>query len=238
MARGATLVALLNDLRAACRLSLNPAHNVQARDAQVALLQRTQNWLWEDFDWPHLRNRRQYAAQAGQRYYDFGTDFDIDRIEKVRFKTNGAWLDLAAGIGPEHFVVWDSDLDQRSWPIRRWRIHEGEQAELWPISDQNGDPDTFDGYIEVTGIRRLRPLVDDGDRADLDDQLIVRFAAAEFLAAQGAKDVQLVQQLANKRYAKLRGGLMPRRRFRMFGTGSDDRCARRPMIANYRPPVS
>ena len=41
MARGKTLLKLLNDLRHEARLSQNPAHNAQVRDSQVATLQRT-----------------------------------------------------------------------------------------------------------------------------------------------------------------------------------------------------
>ena len=54
MARGTTLLRLLDLYRAECRLSLNPAHNSGARDTQVSHIQRVQNWLWSDFDWPIL----------------------------------------------------------------------------------------------------------------------------------------------------------------------------------------
>ena len=47
----------------------------------------------------------------------------------------------------------------------------------------------------------------------------VRIAAAERLAAVGAKDAKLKQDMALKRFARLRGELQITRRFRMFGTG-------------------
>ena len=65
MSRGTTLVKLLDDLRAECRISLNPAHNRQQRDVQVKMLQRKQEWLWNDFAWPHLRVERFIDLQAG-----------------------------------------------------------------------------------------------------------------------------------------------------------------------------
>ena len=231
MARKTQLGQLLNMLRAEARLSTNPAHNSQVRDSHVALLQRVQEQIWGDFDWPHLRVERQYPAQAGQRYYDWGDDFDIDRIQKVEVKSDGVWVSLIEGISAEHYADVDSDLGSRSWPPNRWRISEDEQIEIWPISDLDGTAETREAYFKVTGIRRLNPLVDERDRADLDDQMLVLFAAAELL---GPKDGQAKLSLANSRYAKLRGALMPRRRFRMFGVGQRA-SVRRHVIPHYRP---
>lgn len=235
MSRGKTLVALLTQYRSEIRASVNPAHNNQVRDTQVELLQRTQEILWEDYNWPHLRIEREYAGAAGQRLYDFGTDFDIDRIEQIYFKDGGEWHPLTAGIGPQQYAVHDSDLDQRSFPVRRWRIYEGEQVEIWPTSDQDGEADTLNGYFKVKGIRKLSPLVEDDDTADLDDRMIVLFAAAETLGASGAKDAARKLELANRRYKKLTGNLTPRRKFSMFGI-HDTPPRRRHMITAYRAP--
>jgi hypothetical protein len=102
MARRKTLVALLDDLRAETHGSLNPAHNKQARDTHVKLLQRTQEMLWEDYDWPHLKIERQYPLAVGQRHYDFGSDFDLERINRISVKDGGVWRPLTAGITHEH----------------------------------------------------------------------------------------------------------------------------------------
>ncbi len=235
MARGKTLGILLNALRAETRVSLTASHNYQARDAQVLLLQRTQEWLWEDFDWPHMRITRQYPLAVGQRHYDFSADFDIERIERIEMKTDGHWYPMLSGIGPEAFAVYDSDLDQRGYPPRRWRLVEDDQIEIWPISDTNGDEDTLEGYLQVTGIKRLSPLVEESDTADLDDRLIVLYAAAEVLGGKGSKDANIKLSLATKRHAKLRGHQVKRRGFRMFGVGRAE-MPRRPVITNYRPP--
>lgn len=237
MARGKTLTKLLDEFRAEVRLSLNPAHNVQVRDSQVNLLQRTQEVLWEDFDWPHLRVEKQYPAAIGQRTYDWGADFDIDRIENVFFKTGGEWIKLHPGIDQRHYALHDSDLDQRAYPVTRWKIAEDEQVEVWPISDQAGDADTLEGYFKVIGIRRLATFIADSDRADLDDRLITLFAAAETLGASGAKDAGAKLAAANRRFGKLRGHLTPRRKFSMFGIG-DRAERRRNIITNYRAPGS
>jgi hypothetical protein len=236
MARKTTLVKLLDDLRAEARLSLNPSHNLQNRPVQVKMLQRVQDRLWEDFAWPHMRVERQVPIQAGQRYYAPPSDMRIDRIERIEFYTDGAWRLIAPGIDPENYTAWNSDLDQRSWPPRRWQIFEDETVEIWPIADTNATEATREGYLKFTGIRNLNQLVDDGDRADLDDRLIVLYAAAEMLAASGSKDAQLKLDQANSIYARLRGHLTPRKQFRMFGVG-EPLAPRRIVISQYRRPV-
>ena len=55
--RGKTLESILNSVRAEARLSLLPANNNQVRDSHVILIQREQERLWEDYNWPHLRVR-------------------------------------------------------------------------------------------------------------------------------------------------------------------------------------
>lgn len=235
MARQTTLVRLLDKLRVAARLSLNPAHNAQNRSSQVTFLQVEQERLWSDFDWPHLRVERQVAIQAGQRYYDTPEDIAVDRIERIELFSDGAWRPLCPGIDAEHYNAWNSDLDERSWPPRRWKIHEDEDIEIWPIADTNGVAATLEGYIKFIGIRNLNDLVADDDRADLDDDLLVGYVAAQMLAASGAKDAKLKLDAANARYAKLRGRLTPRRTFKMFGIGETPQ-PRRITIPQYRAP--
>lgn len=232
--RGTTLVKLLDDLRAEARLSLNPAHNAQSRSSQVQALQREQERLWEDFDWPHLRIYPQQPVQAGQRYYETPANMIIDRIERIEIFLDGAWCKLEPGIDAPEYSAWNSDLDARSWPPRRWKFNEDEDIELWPIPDVDADPVTMNGMLRITGIRNLNPLVADADRADLDDIMLVGFVAAKMLAASGAKDAKLAFDAANARYARLRGRLTPRTQYKMFDTGETPRH-REIIIGQYRP---
>jgi hypothetical protein len=234
MARGTTLIRLLDKLRAAARLSKLPAHNVQVRDSHVDLLQTIQERLWDDFDWPHLRVERQIPVQAGERYYDTPADMHIDNIEKIEIFYGARWLELKPGIGGPELSTYNSDLDQRSWPVRKWQIHEGEDVEIWPIADQNADDATREGYIKFTGIRDLKPLVADNDRADLDDNMLVLYAAGEILAASGAKDAKLKLDQANAIYRRLRSGLTPKVKTKLFGIGETPRPSRM-FVTNYKP---
>lgn len=235
MARGTTLVRLLDLYRAECRLSLNPAHNSHARDAQVNHLQRIQEWLWSDFDWPFLRVERFIDVQDGQRFYDPPADVPLERVKTLTLHYNDAYATLHPGIDNCHYTTYDSEKDERQWPPQRWRIFEDEQIELWPIPSANMGPATSEGRIKVCGIRKLRPLVDDGDRADLDDRLIVLYAAAEYLAGEGRKDAGLKMDQAKQRYATLRGQQMPRQKFAMFGL-DQQRTVQRVPLAVYNKP--
>lgn len=224
MARGRTLIYLLNAYRAQSRLSLNAAHNALTRDSQVLALQSVQNWLWDDFDWPHLVVDRTIYLQAGQRFYAPPADIAIDRILSLAVRDGSEWSALTPGISDELYAATDSDAGQRDWPVRHWRISEDEQIEVWPVPSRNAE--TLDGALRVRGIRNLRPFVADSDICDLDDRLIVSFAAAEELAAQSPAKAQLMMQNANKRYVRLKGQLTITRSYRLFQKGRFDRTHR------------
>ena len=235
--RGQTLVSLLDDLRAEARLSLNSALNAQVRDHQIKLLQREQVRLWEEFPWPHLRVERLIPVQEGQRFYSPPSDVLIDRIEKFEFKDVNTWIPLMPQINRENYAVWDSQQGRKSWPVSAWRIWEGEQIEVWPVPSKDADDTTQNGYLKITGIRNLKPLVADTDTTDLDGRLIVLYAAANLLAANGSKDAQIKLDAANRMYTKLKGHLMPNTRFSVFGTAPIRRQGR-PIISRYTPFVN
>lgn len=204
MARGTSLGQLLDDLRAEVGHSLNPALGVNTRDVLINVLQRQQKRLWEDYSWPFLRVNRDIVAQAGLRYYNIPADLTFEKIERVQFKWGDRWQDLEYGIGESQFNQYDSDRDIRSWPIQRWYVTDDNRIEVWPIPAQNGSAATTDGLIRITGIRKPNPLVNDAHTADLDDQLIVLYAAAEILARQKQADAQNKLQQAQAHYARLK----------------------------------
>lgn len=218
MARGKTLEEILNGVRAEARLSLAPAANTQVRDSQIILIQREQERLWEDYNWPHLRVYPTFALQAGQFEYDLPANLSMDRVEMLEVHDGGCWRPLRPGIGSAQYSQYETSLNQRSWPARHWQANDTDQIEIWPIPDQNADATTLEGYVKVTGIRSLAKLEADADRADLDDRLIILYVAGGILAATGAKDAQLKLEAANKLYSRLKGRQMKVKSFNMFGT--------------------
>jgi len=208
---------MLTKYRGKIRASLNPAHNDAVVDTQKSMLQTTQERLWEEYDWPHLRVERNQPLQAGQRYYEPPEDVIPERIDAVNIFENGRWRPLLPYITSNEYNVYNSALDERSSPARNWRLNEEDQIEIWPVSDVDGNPDTLEDMIQVVGIRNLRPLVSESDRADLDDNMIVLMAAAEQLQAMGAKDASLKLAQANRLVSRLTSDLTKTKRFRMFG---------------------
>jgi hypothetical protein len=245
MARNKTLISLLQDYRIEVGASSNPAHNSNARDAQVLALQQAQVRLWRDHDWPHLRVRRYLDLQAGQRYYDprgakledgtAASDLGIERLETIEVRWGDEWTPVLPGIGLPHYSTYDSDLNERSWPVERWQIYEEEQIEVWPIPSDNADTTTLDGRMRLTGIRDLRTLVADDDRADLDDDLIVKWGAIKSLSRSGNKDAQVVLEEAKKIEAGLTAGFTKSKVFSLSGrTLSNPRQPKGPFRVHYR----
>lgn len=218
MARGKTLEWILETVRAEARLSLSAAANIQVRDPHVVLIQREQERLWEDFNWPHLRIYPTIALQAGQYRYSLPDNLTMDRVETIEVFDGGRWKPLRPEITDLDYETYETELDQRSWPAEAWRANEDNEIEIWPIPDQNADATTLEGTLRVTGIRNLNTFVAESDVADLDGRLIALYVAGGILAASGAKDAQLKLEAANKLYLKLKGKQTKTQSFNLFGT--------------------
>jgi hypothetical protein len=206
MSRGTTLGQLIEDLRAEAGHALAPSLGASTREVLISILRRQQKRLWEDYAWPFLRVRVDVPVQAGLRYYSIPSNLTYERIERMEFKWGDRWQQLGFGIGIEHLNQYDSDKDIRSYPVYRYQEAENNQIEVWPIPSQDGSAANSDGILRFTGIRNLNSLVADSDRADLDDQLIVLFAAGELLQRQKAGDAKdkLLQAAAHYQRLKAR----------------------------------
>lgn len=204
MGRGTSLGQLIDDLRAETGHSLQANLGKATRDVFVNMLQRTQRRLWEDYSWPFLRIRRDITINAGQRYYDVPDDMVFERIERVETKHGDYWTKLHFGIGAEEYNQHDSDRGVQSSPIRRYDAYENNQIEFWPIPANNSNAATGTDSVRVHGIRNLSAFVAEADTADLDDQLIVLYAAAEILSRQKQADAQNKLAQAQAHYARLK----------------------------------
>lgn len=215
--RGVTLGQLLDDLRAEVGHSLQPNLGKSTRDVLINMLQRTQRRLWDDYSWPFLRIRRDINLSAGQRYYDLPTDIVFERIERVEVKHGDVWTKMQYGITGEHYNQHDSDRGVRSSPVRRYDAYENNQIEMWPIPATNTDTTTLADTVRIHGIRNLTPFVADSDTADLDDQLIVLYAAAEILTRQKQGDAQNKLAQAQAHYARLKARMAKTETFVISG---------------------
>jgi len=202
MARGKQLLSLIAQLRAETGRSQSVAVGVDEVENLKVILQRTQETLYEEYEWPHLRVQKTITLAAGQRYYDMPAGLNFDRIQDVKLKYNNVYTHVERGIGFEDYSIFDSNAGtpERSFPTLKWDIrHTGsaEQVEVWPIPNQTAT-------LYMFGTKILGNLIQESDTAELDDRLIVLFAAAEILARQKSNDAKIKLSQAEKRLMMLR----------------------------------
>lgn len=202
MPRGIALSELVDQVRYEVRDAAEPALGSGSTERIKHMLRRTQQRLYDEYDWPMFRVMPVTVLNVGQRYYDMPADLNLERVEAVRVYDGSVYNPITRGIGYSQYSVHDSDADERSSPPARWDVRwtgSAEQIEVWPI------PSDSIYSLRWTGLRPLRPLVADADVADLDDQVLTMYVAAEILAAFGAKDAQAKAELANQRLQVLKG---------------------------------
>lgn len=187
MARGTSLTELTSMLRAETGRSLLVSAGVDEEAALHVLLRRSQEMLYDDYDWPFLRVTPTKAIVAGQRYYDPPSPLHIDRIEKAVVWWGDKPCPITRGIGFEDYSAYNPDADERCDPVLKYDIRasgdDDVTLEIWPLPATNGT-------LQFFGMRELNALTSGAHLADLDDQAIVLHAAANLMEVnehKGAK---------------------------------------------------
>lgn len=212
MARGTSLSMLFTMLRAECGHSVSVAAGIDNEAALLQKLQRTQQMLYDEYDWPFMMNEWDIPMAAGVRYYDFPTEVGFPGLTVINLEsTVEAWIDysgrpikLDRGIGQPQYAQYNSNapVPDQAGPVRRWDIKRStdnrEQIEVWPI------PADSTNILWLAGKKKLRPLVGASDVCDIDDIAIVLTAAAEILARQKAADAPKVEAAASARLKQLK----------------------------------
>lgn len=211
MARGTSLTTLIQMLRAEAGHSTSVAAGIDNEAALIQKIQRVQAMLYDDYDWPFLRDDWSFQLEQGQQFYDLPveggfpglTALNSERIEEAWIDYSGRPIPIDRGIGQPQYAQYNSAKGEAASPARRWDIKRSsdtkEQIEIWPIPTD--DTNTF----WLRGIKKLRPLVAPADVADIDDILIVLTAAHEILARQKSADASKVEAAAARRLAQLKG---------------------------------
>lgn len=201
MALGTQLSVLVDMLRNETGQSGGVAVGIANLPMLKQTLMRTQTMLYEEYDWPHLRVQPYVPLQAGQRYYDMPTTLNFDRIERVYVWYSNIPHPMERGITPIDYAHFNSELGVRADPTLKWNLQwtgSKTQLEVWPIPASN----TM--RMQFVGIRPLNPLIADSDTCDLDDDLIVLYAAAEVLARFKSADAPAKASLAKKRFDQIK----------------------------------
>lgn len=201
-------------LRSEIGASPNVAMGVNTINQMDQTLRRVQERLWTEHDWDFGYIERDEDLLTNQKYYTFDPEVDYDRIVSTHVSFSEIWHPVDYGIGPNEYNQFDSNRGQATEPVLRWRHYEGNQFEVWPV------PTTSNQKLRFKAIKKLPPLIADNDRAVLDDNLIVLYAATEFLARAKAEDAQAKLAQANSLHSRLKGMGLKRDRF-IYGGGID-----------------
>jgi hypothetical protein len=218
MARNVQLLQLVLMLREEINRAPNVNVGVDDLPSLKNKLARVQETLYDEYDWPFLRQVFPYKPlSAGVQYYDFPTGLNVQRVERLDVWFGNLPRELERGISFEQYAVYNSNIGVTADPALRWDVRwtgSTEQFEIWPIPASNTAQN-----VQFIGIRNLRPLIADDDVADLDDQLIVLFAAAELLAKQGAQSAGEILKMAQARLLRMKGRIKGAEAPRRLGMG-------------------
>ena len=238
---GRQLRDMLTDLRAEVGHSTNVAHGINDRDTLLYYLNRTQDNLYVDYNWPQLIIDRDIKVADGQRYYPYPDDLAFDDITNIWVLINTVYNELGYGIGPYEMVVWNSDLGFKSWPTQKWMHHPDDNTfELWPIPDASAQ--NANALVRLRGTKTVKTMINDADESTLPDRLIVLYAAVEILQRDDAKDAPLKLQKANEAMRRYRVRQFTHKHVRpiVIGGGGGDAQSRpgsQPVLGlDYIPP--
>jgi len=220
---------LVEMVRDECAISSNASRGVDNRPYLKRLIKRNYENFVDKADWSFLavdKDQAVKAMQAGERYYDFPIAMDMRYAIEAWVFWGNVFVKLRYGIGPLEYSAYNSDNPQvRADPILKWQIVSDDQFEVWPTPASNGDITTSpkkSQYVRFTGKRKARPLIEDSDPCDMDDQLIVLTTAAEVLE-RGQKGAGAAKaSAATDRYNVVRGLYAHRTKVRM-GMGENNR---------------
>ena len=199
MARGKTFGQIVTATRAEAGHSTSASAGRNLADQIKHTVRRVYERLHGDFPWPHLFVTRDITLEEDSVHYAFHPDLDTDRVGRAWHKMPGEsyWRLLEYGIGADQWSRPPGDA--ASDPVLRWQRFDDDMIEVWPR------PATGGGVLRMEGMSMPRPLLEDGDKVDLDDQMIALYAAAELLARQRSADAELKLDQATARYTRLRG---------------------------------
>lgn len=203
MARGTRLDALIRMVRLETGQSVQPGQGLQNRDHIAHGLKRTQEQLYSDFDWPQLRVWRYETLFPGSFLYTWPEDIDLEDVRQLYDRDGEQWRPVPYGIDFALRNRWP--VEQRSDPVRAWQEVGAREYEILPVP-------AVGRQLAIEGYQRLKPLVQDSDIAVLDDNMLVLFFAAEWLARNKMADAQAKLGMAQRLKAKLQGRLVSDKR--------------------------
>lgn len=201
MARNKTLQDTVDAVLRECKATTASTAGNDFRQNVKERIRSTHEFYVAEFEWPFMKLKKgdaKVTLAAGQRYYDFPTNLDRDQDFQLWYQHSNIWIPLKEGISPQDYNAWDSDDDQRAEPALKWAYYDETQFEVWPL------PATDGKLIWASGRKAADVLVQDTDRLDLDDRIIVLHVAADMMDGKNQKLADKKRADAERRYWQMR----------------------------------
>jgi len=195
--RTKTLDEMVSMLRAECGESTNASMGINTVEGLYQLIRRTQEGLYDEFDWPQLIVDTDEALLPLEKIYTMNDAIDPMRIFKVWVKDSGTWVEMEYGITPIDYNESDAEDDEAETVPMKWQFRPDNQFEVWPMP-------SIAGTMRFRHVKTLSPMLAGSDRSTLDANLIVLFCAAERLAAKKDQSAPIKLQMAQRKLASLR----------------------------------
>ncbi|TDX21888.1 hypothetical protein DFO67_1327 [Modicisalibacter xianhensis] len=221
MARGTTLEQLTVMLKAEIGASPDYAANADMNFVYHQYLRRHYENLYDGWAWPFKRIERDIATAAGQRYYDWPAEIDGEQELEFWVDENGTWIRLEQGIGPGQYNSYEEG-DRQDYPYR-WDWQGEDQFEIWPTAALDGVT------LRIVGTKNPNKLISESDVCDIDDQMVVLYAASELLLRDDPNRAQQKSNMAQQREDVVKKKLQTRKRLTMSG-----RSTERPAYGNTK----
>lgn len=194
MAQGTQFRELIDMLRAEIGQSLDRSVGTNNLDSLKYALRNSYAWLYDSYDWPHLKIYRDEALKAGEKFYSFDPDLPYDNVEGVWAQDAGDWVPVSYGITPVHYNTYGTE---RRDPVERWAVRDSGQYEVWPTPES-------DGTLRMYGLKKFVQLREEDDVCQLDDLTVVLMAAFPILAKAESGAAQVVADRLQVRLNRIR----------------------------------
>lgn len=195
--RKKTLDEMVTMLRAECGESTNASMGINSVEGLYQLIRRTQDLLFDEFDFGSMTVDSDEAIVSGENIYTFNDNVDSERITNVWVNTTNTWIEIEYGISPIDYNYSNPETGVAESTPLKWRLIPENQFELWPMP---ANP----GKVRFRHHLKLIPLISGSTMGTLDANLIVLYCAAERLASKGDKAAPVKMQMAQRRLAAIR----------------------------------
>ncbi len=108
MARGVRVDELVRRLRLETSRSATAVANADEKAKLVELLRRTQDFYYEDYNWPFLDVIRPVSLVKNQRFYALPSDLLVEGVQQLWVKNGSVYDPIERGITFENYNQFDS----------------------------------------------------------------------------------------------------------------------------------